>query len=1368
MKDAAALLSDSMVLRAAWRRVRSWYRGSEWHDPFELADFELNLPQRLTQIGSDLSRGSHKVRPFPLLPYPKKGSHLRHYCAPSVADQVAFAVFGVLLGPLIDNRLESFAFGNRLYRALGQDRDGNKPWKRRPYELDARQLYMPYRRDYALFRRVAHWSAAAMLGTPGRSVDALGEEITPDHFSSTSLPGCCRSGWWRRTPSNEGYWARLDLKMAFPCISRPLLERGFSHVLEAPEEFGEVDLTREPLETALGGYPAQIKQTLIHGNASEELQALLLELLGQVKFSSRSIEERHWRPDDAEGLLLPGNGDHLGLPTGLAVSGLFLNLALSPIDEEIASAQTEDRIKGNPWAFLRFADDMIVLAPTAKILQGALKKVRLAMEGSGKVPTNLRISHSKAAPEPISEWLRGDAGEISRTELEKHVLRGDRLGSFVTRLVEDMSRNAATGSIARFGDAAEQRLHNLADLALLDIDDGEVRADTRLSFAANRLSETFLPMESDIQRSERDLATIRNGVATAIDKAPWKFSLWRAAIRVACRRIPNAHPASQEGVARKWLSTLLRRIAQRQSKNTVRFGTAEQPSRSVVSLELSFLRAMVWREIANVLHELQRAKRLTAEGRWPSKHWTFRALDEGQIDRAIRFISDFDRWSVALYGKKEKPEVLWGWEWKAILFAAHTHPSFAPFDRWNHHQLSRSFARRNPQLLRLVQGIPIKLRRKARTRGPLVRTHISAAKKDEPRIQHELRRVSRKEGPAATLWHADTLGCVHLLESDIAHELRLKKNPTIWDLSVRRIARRRRMMSFDHSGTPAYVHELLWAVREPGKWNVNPRVAPSIPFSSHLATRMLSEALDALGERSSALPPRPECWRIESALLEKARGRQFDAKVPTEIQTNDDATELISLQNSRGWGLCGWHPAFDIPVALGQERTSLARHLWCHVLQFMVAATGSEYWLDLLLDHWPAKIPLDEQWALRSHVHLPSDLWRAIETVLMAVLGGGASIESASENLRSCLAELRNGFSSGRDHFERIDVELKLDPGSILDLPCTSGPLGAPPKLIAPPEEVDEKLRVRLGQIASACNWPALRNRLANRGTVGLTRAERQRVMLQVTQAFRDGDIDGANHAVGPVLLPEVSIPWEELAAIQDLARFYDRATLMGMLWRESPPFLPLRLARANRYLMNEAVFLVPLSHGRQRFIRRFVVQKPLPAHTEYALVESASSSTVTWRLLCGQKWYRFVHPSWGDFTIAICSDLIDPTPWNALQGAVTHLFMVSCNPDIDTFDALTWIRAFELHANVVAVNQGDSGGSFVWTPESGRGKEIARLRGPRLSLLADVSLNVSSLMDHQRDGVSRAVQRAMDEWEGRTPRRDPFKAPPPGFRGRH
>ena len=72
------------------------------------------------------------------------------------------------------------------------------------------------------------------------------------------------------------------------------------------------------------------------------------------------------------------------------------------------------------------------------------------------------------------------------------------------------------------------------------------------------------------------------------------------------------------------------------------------------------------------------------------------------------------------------------------------------------------------------------------------------------------------------------------------------------------------------------------------------------------------------------------------------------------------------------------------------------------------------------------------------------------------------------------------------------------------------------------------------------------------------------------------------------------------------------------------------------------------------------------------------------------------------------------------MRGELLHLFMVAFNKDVDLYDSLTWVRAYETYVNLVAVNHGHHGGSFLWTPRRSHGNELARLRGEGLFVVAD------------------------------------------------
>ncbi len=184
--------------------------------------------------------------------------------------------------------------------------------------------------------------------------------------------------------------------------------------------------------------------------------------------------------------------------------------------------------------------------------------------------------------------------------------------------------------------------------------------------------------------------------------------------------------------------------------------------------------------------------------------------------------------------------------------------------------------------------------------------------------------------------------------------------------------------------------------------------------------------------------------------------------------------------------------------------------------------------------------------------------------------------------------------------------------------------------------------------------------------------------------------------------------------------------------------------------------------------LRWYRVRKPVPAHIERGLVKALQpqSGPTCWQILAGRRWYRFLHPKWGDFTIAICADLLDPAPWRSLRGELLHLFLVAFNKDVGLYESLTWTRAYESYVNLVSVNHGTYGGSFVWTPQCSYNRELAQLRGRELFLLTDVGIPVKELLRQQRSGAADAVDAAAATWENPEKKYgSKFKSPPPGFR---
>jgi hypothetical protein len=266
--------------------------------------------------------------------------------------------------------------------------------------------------------------------------------------------------------------------------------------------------------------------------------------------------------------------------------------------------------------------------------------------------------------------------------------------------------------------------------------------------------------------------------------------------------------------------------------------------------------------------------------------------------------------------------------------------------------------------------------------------------------------------------------------------------------------------------------------------------------------------------------------------------------------------------------------------------------------------------------------------------------------------------------------------------------------------------------------------------------------------------------------------VDGTERAADIVVFPEVTVPFECREVLRQVAEEYRVTLLVGLTWRRLPFAKDPTGAtvQTEYWFANEAALVLP-SPEKEPGIgpELHLIRKPRPNLDEIALARILSDEHSIWRLLRGSTWSLFDHSSWGPFAVAICSDALDPGALAKLGGRVLHLFVCCMNRDIELFEAMTWTRAYELFANVVAVNHGIYGGSFAWSPRHEHKKEVARIRGAGLRIIADVNLPVKSLDAVQRAGTKAGVFQAMAKtWRVDTgAQNSEFKAIPPHYRPR-
>ena len=579
---------------------------------------------------------------------------------------------------------------------------------------------------------------------------------------------------------------------------------------------------------------------------------------------------------------------------------------------------------------------------------------------------------------------------------------------------------------------------------------------------------------------------------------------------------------------------------------------------------------------------------------------------------------------------------------------------------------------------------------------------------------------------------------------------------------------------------PATLHRALWGRPESGpltEWSVRAWETPALGLPTALAVALFANAMQQEAPAEWIAANGPLNWAVDDAggLLAWARRQQFGREIGAaggRLRSRADGSKEIAVTRTPAWEVLA-HEVFYLPfAALCDEHDSKEVHaasylLYCDVLLLLTALDGRESILDELARRGGGERSFEDRWDWRSRIHLSTLAWRNIEKVLRWSERPQADETYLGDRLLFSLKAAVAAMDLADPVIERIDVGLRLgeDDELVRGVRQAMEVLPELPPELRSTDDLARDFVVRVGQVTA---WPEMPEVVSSFPGMGWSKAAA--IMEQVASVFSPSGegTGGANPEL--VLLPESTVPYSEVNSLRRLVGRTGMASLAGLYWRPVlPAYRPAGGRSASwRCFVNEAELVVPEGH-RDRgptTIRWFRVRKPVPAHIEdgLALALTLKNPNVTWSILPGHRWYRFVHPRWGDFSIAICADLIDAEPWRFLRGELLHLLMVAYNPDVDLYDALTWVRAYENYVNVASVNHGTIGGSFVWTPRHAHGRELAKLRGGGLFLKADVRLPVRALRRAQLDGVKDAVLAAAAKWQANAASDSKFKSPPPGF----
>lgn len=1436
-------------------RVRSWYARGELAPQPELSLWELQPERMLSELAELLRSDEWTPDSWLQVPYPKKGQRLRHYLKPTVRDQVAFMTHMVLIGPILDCQTENFAFGNRWYRPIRWDmRRTNSPgrWVHMKYPILNGQSYLPYARSHGLFRRVAHWTVARMTQAPLSDQKESSRRPQFDDYDSSILPEWTRAEWWHDSTNatTRAYWAGLDIEQAFPSVRLRKLDTALRRAVTL-KGIGVV------VPKLFEGCPDTVSNELKRKDVRIEICKRLSSALQNITVKNSVIPPETWMPPSSHSSPNIATDQYDGLPTGLIISGILLNVVLRETDQKVQSYLVNTHAD-SPSAFLRFADDMYVLSTSQEALLALIEEVHGALSGSQQsnfakpnASSNLGINFNKIKPEAvrellgvylkqnnwkdcesceqplkrkykktkaekISEWVNSDRYSVAAAPKKEKVdgtaIQKKDLGPFVTSLVERMSDIGQDTLRQRFGEGAREYLARLHELARFNIDDEQVRPDTLRAFSINRLVRAWLPRQQNANEEQWELQQIRETLSFALDTMPWKFTAWRAIVRGTARL---SNKGTSSGEEDEWLIAQLQKIACTTDTPDKSNWLASWPEKDEMDVHVqaqrddglllytSYLRAAFWQALAAVIRSLRRHAvkfdESTNPPSLPLPHlWTVRALPEGRHNEVADRLSKLDTWVKILYPNSDETSLAqWPWEldeFVKCVLAIHSKTEITI--AWQQTEIPDStlkvpnteklsqlpftseIIRESNRLLQDRSGASTKLNRYALAHVGLAHDD---AKFETTLFPKEDSSVFSKDeiDPSDVLAIAQNLRCFERVSLDLANKVLPSSSEATQEFSrdvlkFQDYVRARKVIAGQYVAQvdQPTIHRLLWGspIEQPlSKWELVPWETPALGLPTLVATKLFIVARSLTIDSRWNPSDGPVIWEIDDYENVLGTGRYEQL---LQLHTPRKNTQNIKISKSIQWEVppnAAFYRPFLVVRAKDVCRKSYA--LYCDVLLLLTLLDGDERILHRLATRGVGGTPFEDRWAWRSGIHLPKLSWRLIEEILRWSDTPSKSVVSKGASLVKML-EHWSGDSITNDDFlpERVDVGLHPSPDlDVVRAITSSGELSNPnlPKeLMVTPEYLHEEFLVRVGQIDAWPDKTEIVRRFPN-----ISSDISNSMIEQVCNAFLAPAQFSNQESLGVVVLPELSIPAQEVFSLRSLVKNENKGVVAGLYWRYvHPPFKPsMEYTPRWRYFVNEVEIVLPFRTERgPTSIRWFRVQKPVSSHIEDGLAQAVSNGHTRCRLLRGRRWYRFVHPHWGAFTIGICSDLIDSAPWRALRGELLHLMMVAFNKDVELFDSLTWVRAYENYTNVVSVNHGRFGGSFIWTPKSKHSKELARLRGSDLVLTADIRLPVKSLYEAQSNGVESAVKREANRWCGNRTTESDFKSPPPGFRPRN
>jgi len=475
----------------AWQKLKNELNKNDiCFDRYDYASFEVNLETNIKKLIKEIENGTYEQDEIKILPLPKKYDEeekikrvRQNFYVPVRTQLVWMAVVNQIL--VLDYDFKFWNYGNRIYYSAFYEKDNGdsstKKLKLGWYRHTSKNLYRKWQQSWPLFKK--HISITAKMLYQIKLDNDENEIIENNNFIEDKRKVRYLDKRYliknKDKEIKELYWLSIDFEKFYPSIKLDKLKTIFKDNVNNIVD----DLTSEIIDKLFCFKIGNLKDFSI-----EELDALCID--NDIEFKS--------------------------LPTGLFVAGFLSNLFLTNIDKEI-----EEEIKDENIYIFRFVDDNIILADNFEMLYKFYGKYKRIIDKYG-----LKINEDKIEPKQFGEYitffdknpkknkdvpinividlykymLKNNFKKSNKKELIKIFLEKERdkvkkaclvdkefIKPFINETLKKVSNIAKTNFNLLTIEEQQNLVKDIVHLFTTDLDDKEIREDTKLSFCATKL-----------------------------------------------------------------------------------------------------------------------------------------------------------------------------------------------------------------------------------------------------------------------------------------------------------------------------------------------------------------------------------------------------------------------------------------------------------------------------------------------------------------------------------------------------------------------------------------------------------------------------------------------------------------------------------------------------------------------------------------------------------------------------------------------------------------------------------------------------------------------------------------------------------------